>query len=96
MNVNDIIILLLLDNIIAEIAELKSKYNDDVWECLQSINKCMAESESTGHWIGYEYRYHNPVVRCSLCGKRHDECSKYCPNCGAKMVEEQATPYPNY
>lgn len=46
MNVNDIILLLLLDEIRAEILEIKSKYNDDVWECLQSINKCMAESES--------------------------------------------------
>ena len=38
----------------------------------------------TGHWIEDEYEME---VRCSECGEENDECSKYCPNCGAKMVE---------
>ena len=40
----------------------------------------------TGHWMEDEYEM---VVRCSECGEENDECSKYCPNCGAKTVEPQ-------
>lgn len=37
-----------------------------------------------GHWIEDEYEME---VRCSACGEENDMCSKYCPNCGARMVE---------
>ena len=40
----------------------------------------------TGHWIEDEYEME---VRCSACGEENDKWSKYCPNCGAKMVEPQ-------
>ena len=46
--------------------------------------------EQTGHWIGV-----NPMVDtliCSECGENiisEEFKSNYCPNCGAKMVEQQ-------
>lgn len=36
----------------------------------------------TGHWIEDE---NEMEVRCSECAEENDNCSKYCPNCGAKM-----------
>ena len=30
-----------------------------------------------------------PDCHCSACGKRSDRYFKYCPNCGAKMDEEE-------
>lgn len=41
-------------------------------------------TEKTGHWIEDE---NEMKVWCSECGEENDECSKYCPNCGAKMQE---------
>lgn len=40
----------------------------------------------TGHWIEDESEM---KVWCSECGEDNDNCSKYCPNCGTKMVEPQ-------
>lgn len=40
----------------------------------------------TGHWIEDEDEM---KVWCSECCEENDGCSKYCPNCGAKMVERQ-------
>lgn len=42
--------------------------------------------QKTGHWIEDEYEME---VRCSVCGEENDMCSKYCPNCGTKMIEPQ-------
>ena len=51
-----------------------------------------------GHWVGIEYDGYadgNPVYdtwECSECGWEHngedDTLTCYCPNCGAKMEEE--------
>ena len=43
-------------------------------------------AEKTGRWIEDEYEM---KVWCSKCGEEHEECSKYCPNCGAKMEVEE-------
>ena len=53
----------------------------DMIEALPSVNPV-----KTGHWIEDE---NEMEVRCSECAEENDKCSKYCPNCGAKMVEPQ-------
>lgn len=70
---------------------------DEEWLCnaeyefrplVEAIEKLpsVRPQEQTGHWIEDEYEM---LVRCSECGEENDECSKYCPNCGARMVEPQ-------
>lgn len=43
-----------------------------------------------GRWIYHQYKEF-PIGRyeCSVCGARHDMPWDYCPNCGAKMDEEE-------
>lgn len=48
------------------------------------------EREKTGKWINYKDEH-----RCSCCGEAitgdwfyEDDAYSYCPNCGARMVEE--------
>ena len=48
--------------------------------------KALEQEPKTGHWIEDE---NEMEVWCSECGEENDDCSKYCPNCGAKMVEPQ-------
>jgi len=43
----------------------------------------------TGQWIEDEYEM---KVGCSECGEENDKCSKYCPNCGAKMITTSSEP----
>lgn len=40
-------------------------------------------AEKTGKWIMFGNKYF-----CSKCEKQHDYMTYYCPNCGARMVEE--------
>ena len=49
-----------------------------------------AEPIRHGQWIDHTYKYRYPVGRyeCSICGAAHDMEWGYCPNCGAKMDEE--------
>ena len=54
-------------------------------ECLPSID---AEPVRHGHW---DFNYGNPLAGnfvCSECLEEFDQCTYYCPNCGAKMDEE--------
>lgn len=44
--------------------------------------QALEQEPKTGHWIEDEYEME---VRCSACGEENDMCSKYCPNCGARM-----------
>jgi len=47
-----------------------------------------------GRWNDINPKVLNPdiawVCRCSLCGCPQDHKHNYCPNCGAKMDEEQS------
>ena len=48
-----------------------------------------------GRWEhdGYDFPHGNDWVHCSVCGKRGinvpADLTPYCPNCGAKMDEEE-------
>ncbi len=54
-----------------------------------------AEPVRRGRWIhdGYDFQHGNDWIHCSECGKRGinvpADLTNYCPNCGAKMEEEE-------
>lgn len=70
--------------------EIKEKAKDD-------FLKLCAESELTAHWIKHENDNLGICMRvsyeCSNCnvfvGCEHFLRRSFCPNCGAKMVEEE-------
>ena len=49
-----------------------------------------AEPVRRGRWVDHQYKEF-PVGRyeCSVCGARHDMPWDYCPNCGARMEEQE-------
>lgn len=71
------------------------------YELLADVVEEEEEQEpKTGHWIRlYEQKEDDLVVdniphcKCSECGTEYDPHSsqliKYCPNCGARMVDPQ-------
>ena len=69
---------------------------EDVWKQCVVYKKLTAlppvkPQQKTGRWI-YIGNGHNGLHKCSECGgkrKMFDGLENYCPNCGAKMVEEQ-------
>ena len=52
----------------------------------ESDRKTLVQEPKTGHWIEDEAEM---IVWCSQCNESNDSCSKYCPNCGAKMESEE-------
>ena len=52
-------------------------------------------TQKTGKWIhdGKDFPHGNDWIHCSVCGKRGinvpADLTNYCPNCGARMEEEQ-------
>lgn len=42
--------------------------------------------QKTGRWI---LNKHTDTVLCSQCGKCYGDEYNYCPNCGAKMEEDE-------
>ena len=62
--------------------------NDELEKAIERIEELPSVSvaEKTGHWIEDE---NEMIVWCSICGEEHEECSKFCPNCGHRMVEPQ-------
>lgn len=50
-----------------------------------------------GKWVGYQTNsfknssegLKRKFYRCSICHTANAICAKYCPNCGAKMDEEE-------
>lgn len=53
--------------------------------------KGRADAVKHGKWIN-----HGSFEVCSVCGEEqygHDSGRYYCPNCGAKMSADNATPY---
>lgn len=64
--------------------------------------KIEVEPVRHGHWVVHEYWhganrdnatmgtcYKSHYVTCSMCGEREEEQKNYCPECGAKMDEEE-------
>ena len=86
---------------VAEILKNNESYFDEVWYCIDLINKVddlppVTPQPKVGHWIRwYEQKEndgcidHIPHCKCSECGKEYEPHSsqfvKYCNKCGAKM-----------
>lgn len=77
--------------------------NNTFYKHLKSMPSVQPKPK-TGHWTrGYkvishtDYKEHIPQCKCSECGYVEDsyisQFSKYCPNCGAKMIEPQNLKY---
>ena len=82
---------------------IKSGISTDTYEDIELVCKWVDEmppvrqKEQTGHWIGIDEEPHEDY-ECDKCGyvvstytaniEPHTEY-KYCPNCGARMVEPQ-------
>ena len=60
-----------------------------------NVVKGMPSAQKTGKWIhdGKDFPHGNDWIHCSVCGKPGinvpADLTNYCPNCGAKMEEEQ-------
>ena len=49
----------------------------------------MPSAEKTGKWVFTgEYYFMNRVWGCNRCGWEVVDSTNYCPNCGARMVED--------
>lgn len=79
-----------IDNVDVEALDMAIEALEQLTSYEQTINKltkAISEQEpKTGYWIEDEYEME---VRCSACGEENDVCSRYCPNCGAKMIKPQ-------
>ena len=71
---------------------IRTEYRKQIHEALNMSIKALDQEPKTGHWVNGEY--------CSECGCdvpayiidwqwKKDMDAKYCPNCGARMVEPQ-------
>ena len=78
---------------IANLKKLKSFHNGSYGADIDRAIKVLGQEPKTGHWRHYE-----GMLICSECGTEFyddimeycgDDVPKYCPNCGAKMVEPQ-------
>ena len=57
---------------------------DDVMFGVDKLPSVNPQEPKTGHW-----RVYMSAALCSKCGNDGDEIFKYCPDCGAKMVEQE-------
>ena len=68
-------------------------YTREVKECLEALPS-VTPQQKTGHWIYSKAVNTSEIIwsECSECKDGERGCAKrmkYCPNCGAKMVEPQ-------
>lgn len=61
------------------------KGGDNICAC----GKYEAEKRNTGHWVDAGSGMSMWPCKCSVCGGRQGATSKYCPDCGAKMKNNQ-------
>ena len=62
--------------------------------CIEAAPAVDAEPVRHGRWGEYEFFPLSPSLNgypCSNCGQHVDRKTCYCPNCGAKMDEEEET-----
>lgn len=71
-----------------------SYYHSD--EIRKAVNELppVTSQPKTGRWIKGKYRYddiryNDSSYKCNKCGRIVDFKENYCPNCGARMVEQQ-------
>ena len=72
--------------------ELAGLDNKKVVDMLKALPSVTPQEPRKGHWISTETKGVRYAFwcryKCSLCGGLSD-CTNFCPNCGAKMVEPQ-------
>ena len=61
---------------------------------VNELLKALEQEPKTGHWIAVVDKWGDIVTtvsgyKCSECGEFDGFRDKYCPNCGAKMVEQE-------
>ena len=70
------------------VCTLDSTFHDDAKSCaIHSVIKELEQEPKTGRWIEDEDDM-KWTVWCSECHEDNDDCSNYCPNCGARMESE--------
>lgn len=68
---------------------------DEIAKAVENAPTIEAEPVRRGRWIhdGYDLQHGNDWIHCSECGKRGinvpADLTNYCPNCGAKMEEQE-------
>lgn len=74
-----------------EITEPFAKINDELREAVDRV-KALPSAQRAGKWIDETFEpwglVHHPF-KCNLCGEHAEFASPYCPNCGARMVEDE-------
>ena len=79
---------------------LEAQYDTDIVEdAVEMAIKALEQEPKTGHWIKYSIpRCGEQHYKCTNCDEYfnfglysdyYKKAFKYCPNCGAKMVEPQ-------
>lgn len=80
------------------IATIQANVKVDMDELVKRVteeirNSFILDPVKRGEWI--DYRLHNiPLFDCSICGYHAKKMSKFCPNCGARMLAKD-TNVPN-
>ena len=78
---------------IKQLKYCKSIHNGSFGVALKIAIKALEKEPKTGHWkrvSGDKYVQHSMYYyRCSECDEDIIGKHNYCPNCGAKMVEQQ-------
>ncbi len=69
-------------------AGVEQYFDREQWDHLEIIDiRNSITKRKAGKWI-YAFNY---VFKCSECGFYNDVRSKYCPDCGARMVNHEYT-----
>ena len=77
--------------------EYRHCFWDKLYEPICMAIKALEQEPKTGHWIAIDEEPHEDY-ECDSCGYmcstftaniKPSEEYKYCPNCGAKMIEPQ-------
>lgn len=58
-------------------------------EWLKDYKRLLEQEPKTGYWIKMPIGF-----KCSNCNELEDRTTKFCPNCGVKMVEPQESDIP--
>ena len=69
----------------------KMKLHNRLNELCKLAIKALEQEPKTGHWKPFDLTFGRSIYYCTSCecGTNMETVFKYCPNCGAKMVEPQ-------
>lgn len=72
---------------ISNLRKLKSFHNGSYGADIDRAIKALEHEPKTGHWIDTDEGF--SPCECSECKLVEFKRSKYCPNCGARMVGDE-------